>query len=81
MTFHPWKKWRNVRLTDILPCKNCDVCKERINNRYVYMMSEGSDEELDEKCEHCIEYKLWVMECIEKLKWYEEKDERLKINF
>ena len=48
MTFHPWKKWRNVRLTDIPPCKDCDVYKERIDNRYVYMMSDGSDEELNE---------------------------------
>lgn len=78
-TFHPWKKWRNVKLTDICPCKNCEYYKERIDNCYVYMMSEGSDEELNKKCEHCIEHTLWTMECIEKLQWYEEKDERLNL--
>ena len=77
-TFKPWKKWQDIKLTGMSPCKDCDVYKERIDNRYLYMMSEGSDKELVKRCRHCLEHTLWAMECIEKLKWYEERDERLQ---
>lgn len=77
-TFKPSKKWQDVKLSDICPCNTCYVHKEYIDRRYEFMMSEGADEELVKKCKHCIDDTLWAMECIEKLKWYEEHDERLK---
>lgn len=77
--FHPEKQWQHKSLINERPCNYCDVQKEYIDNRYLYMMSEGSDQELAEKCKHCIQYINWNMDCIQKLKWYEENDERLKI--
>ena len=70
-TFKPWKKWQNVKLTDICPCNTCEVQKERTDRRYEFMMSAGADEHLVEKCKHCIDHINWNVECIEKLKWYE----------
>ena len=77
-TFRPWKKWENKSLIAENPCNNCEVHKEFIENRYFYMMSGGSDEELAEQCKHCVKHITWTMDCIQKLKWYEEQDERLK---
>lgn len=76
--FHPEKRWMHKSLIKERPCDYCKVQKEYINNRYLYMMSEGSDREIVEKCKHCIKHITWTMDCIQKLKWYEENDERLK---
>lgn len=69
--FKPWKKWQNVKLSDVCPCDTCDVEKEYMARRYEFMMSEGAEGELAEKCRHCIDATSWQRECIEKLKWYE----------
>ena len=29
-------------------------------------------------CEDCLDVKLWEMECIQKLVWYEDNDKRFK---
>lgn len=76
--FRPWKKWENVKLTDECPCLKCDITKQRIDNCYYYMMSSGAEEELTEKCEHCIDKTIWTVDCLQKLQWYEDHDERLK---
>ena len=70
-TFMPWKKWQNVKLSDLCPCDTCDVQKECMDRRYEFMMSEGADEELTKKCLRCVDALNWQMECIEKLRWYE----------
>lgn len=77
-TFHPWKKWENVKLTDICPCYTCEVKKELKSRQYEVMMSGGLQEEITKPCKNCIDGTLWQMDCIEKLKWYEDNDERLK---
>lgn len=76
--FHPEQKWQHIKLSDCSPCKDCEAQKERIDNRYLHMMSMGSDDHLVEQCRHCIKHILWVMDCVQKLKWYEGHDERLK---
>lgn len=76
--FKPWKKWENVRLSDICPCDTCTINKEVYARRYEIQMSGGLEEEITKPCKHCIDIINWEMECIEKLKWYENNDERLK---
>ena len=77
--FKPWKKWQDVKLTDICPCNTCAVNKELHARQYEVQMSGGLQEEITEPCGKCIDNVLWKMECIEKLAWYEDNDERLKI--
>lgn len=76
--FKPWKKWQNVKLSDISPCNTCEVYKELISRQYEVQMSGGLQEEIMQPCEYCLDNILWKIECIEKLKWYEDNDERLK---
>ena len=78
MAFKPWKKWQDVKLTDICPCNNCEVNKKLIARQYEVQISDGLQEEITKPCEHCMDRVLWEMECLEKLKWYEDNDERLK---
>lgn len=78
--FNPEKKWENVNLSDINPCKTCAIWKEQVDNCYYYMMAGGAAEELTEQCKHCMDKILWEIECIEKLAWYEDNDERLRKN-
>ena len=78
MVFKPWKKWRDVKLSDICPCNTCEVHKELIARQYEVQMSGGLLEEITEPCGHCMDSLLWKAECIEKLAWYEDNDERLK---
>lgn len=76
-TFKPYKKWEHVKLSDIEPCHNCEIQKERINNRHLHMLSSGSGAELVEKCRQCADVNLWRIDCAEKLEWYEDRDEKL----
>lgn len=76
--FKPWKKWQNTKLTAICPCGTCSVSKELEARQYEVQMSGGLQEEITEPCEHCLDAILWKAECIEKLAWYEDNDERLK---
>lgn len=78
MAFKPWKKWQDVKLSDICPCNTCEVNKELQARQYEVQMSGGLQEEITESCERCLDSLLWQMECIEKLEWYENNDERLK---
>lgn len=77
-TFKPWKKWQNVKLSDISPCSTCDIHKELIARQYEVQISGGLQEEIMKPCEYCLDNILWRIECIEKLAWYEDKDEHLK---
>lgn len=78
--FKPWKKWQNIKLSDICPCHTCEVHKELEARQYEVQMSGGLQEEIMKPCEHCMDVILWKMECEEKLAWYEDNDERLKNN-
>jgi hypothetical protein len=78
--FKPWVKWQNIKLSDICPCNTCEVSKELRKRQYEVQMSGGLQEEITKTCEHCIDNVLWRTECLEKLAWYENKDERLKEN-
>lgn len=77
MAFKPWMKWQNVKLSDICPCNACEVSKELRARQYEVQMSGGLQEEITEPCGHCMDSILWKIECIEKLGWYEDNDERL----
>ena len=76
--FKPWKKFQHVKLSDVSPCITCEVHKELIARQYEVQMSGGLQEEITKPCENCWDTKLWVIECVEKLGWYEDNDERLK---
>lgn len=76
--FRPWKKWQNVKLSDACPCSTCEVSKELRARQYEVQMSGGLQEEIMKPCEHCIDNLFWKMDCLEKLGWYEDNDERLK---
>lgn len=76
--FKPWKKWQNTKLTAICPCDTCAVSKELEARQYEVQMSGGLQEEIIKSCEHCIDVTLCRLECLEKLGWYEDNDERLK---
>lgn len=78
MVFKPYKKWQDVKLSDMSPCSTCEVYKELIARQYEVQMSGGLQEEITEPCKRCIDNILWNMECVEKLEWYENNDERLK---
>lgn len=77
-TFKPWKKWQDVKLSDICPCATCKVHKELIDRQYEVQMSVGLLEEIIAPCKYCPDCISWKAECIEKLAWYEDNDERLR---
>lgn len=77
-TFEPWKKWENVNLTNLNPCKDCSISKELGENGHYYQMSGAAMEDLTQSCHVCALHALWTLNVIEKLKWYEEQDKRLK---
>ena len=76
--FHPEKKWKNKRLTDSSPCKDCDTYKQYEMEALYGNIAERQYAELPESCDTCIKRTLWFMDCLQKLKWYENKDETLK---
>jgi hypothetical protein len=78
IAFKPWKKWENVKLSDMCPCNSCEINKEVMSRQHEIQMSGGLLEEITEPCGHCMDSTLWKMECIEKLGWYEDKDERFR---
>lgn len=75
--FKPWKKWQNVKLTDICPCSNCDTYKDYEIKALYGNIAERQYAELPDSCP-CVWKLTWQMECMEKLAWYEKNDERLK---
>jgi len=77
-TFRPHNKWQDVKLSAICPCNTCEVSKELMARQYEIQMSGGLQEEITKPCEHCLDAVLWKAECVQKLAWYEEHDERLK---
>lgn len=76
--FHPEIKWKDKRLTDCNPCMTCEVRKEYEKYLPQIAMSEGFANDIIENCDVCAKHILWVTGCLQKLKWYEDNDERLK---
>ena len=76
-TFKPWMKFQNVNLSDICPCYNCDIYADYTERAVYGNIAERQYAELPDSCP-CIDKIHWQMECIEKLAWYEDNDERLK---
>lgn len=76
--FKPWRKWEDTCLSELCPCKDCDISKEIRNNNHYYQMSGGAEEELTKPCKSCLAAIQWETECLGKLKWYETHDDKLK---
>ena len=76
--FHPEKKWENKCLTASCPCNDCDIYKEYEREALYGSVAERQYAELPEGCSLCLKKLLWQMDCMQKLKWYEDHDERLK---
>lgn len=76
--FHSEKKWKDIKLTDCNPCTHCDVTKEYKKHLDQIVMSVGFEDEIVEPCKTCKDYILWRIDCYQKLRWYEDHDERLK---
>ena len=54
--------WSKVNLTDNPPCKSC-------NSRFDLWDSEAG-------CSHCMKRLNYIIDCISKLAWYEEKEKK-----
>ena len=76
-TFKPWKKWQDIKLLNICPCSTCDTYKDYEAKALYGNIAERQYVELPDSCP-CLDRLLWDVECFEKLKWYEDNDERLK---
>lgn len=76
--FHPEKKWKNKRLSESCPCKDCDTYKQYEMEALYGTIAERQYAELPESCDTCAKKILWTIDCMQKLKWYEDKDETLR---
>lgn len=75
--FHKEQKWKEIKLIDKNPCKNC-----KIYNDYEYMsllgnIAERQYAELPDTCNHCVPKLQWILDCLNKLSWYEEREDEL----
>lgn len=66
------------KLTSICPCDNCDTYKEYQIKSIYGDIAERQYLELPNSCQTCVSKIDWLEDCLIKLKWYEENDERLK---
>ena len=76
--FHPEKKWKDKRLTAMSPCNECEIYKQYEMEALYGTIAERQYAELPKTCDKCLERTLWLMDCLQKLKWYEDRDETLK---
>lgn len=76
--FHPEKKLINKKLTSMCPCDSCDTYKEYKMKALYGTIAERQYAELPESCRVCIPKLNWEIDCMTKLRWYEDNDERLK---
>lgn len=76
--FHPEKKWENIKLTEHCPCNECDTYKEYEFISRIGSIAERQYAELPDSCRVCIKRLNWEIDCMQKLKWYENRDENLK---
>lgn len=76
--FFPEKKWANVRLSNNSPCNACHIYEEYKITALYGNIAERQYAQLPESCNTCIKRLNWFIDCLAKLKWYEDRDERLK---
>lgn len=76
--FYPERKLEKIKLTDKCPCNSCAVFKEYEEKAIYGNIAERQFAELPTSCGSCIKVLLWRTDCMRKLRWYEEHDDRLK---
>ena len=78
--FCPETKWFDKRITDNNPCYTCDIHKNWLNRAIYGNPAEREDAVINtpQECMNCLKHMLWISECLCKLRWYENNDERLK---
>lgn len=77
--FHPETKWKDKKLTDMCPCNICDTYKDYELKALYGNIAERQYAKLPESCTVCMKKLLWQIDCMNKLTWYENNDERLKM--
>lgn len=65
------EKYKDVKLTDQCPCRDCEVIAHDNDIPSSIYKSEIRHDE----CINCPKYVIWKTKCIEKLIWLENKDE------
>ena len=76
--FKPWKKWQDIKLTNMCPCKECETYIEYEMKALYGNIAERQYAELPDGCRICIDRINWEMDCMAKLNWYEDHDDTLK---
>ena len=66
-TFHRGLEFSDVKLSSLCPCNTCKNVTDK--NR--------SEELVTKYCSNCFELTIWLMNCISKLKEYENNDKKL----
>lgn len=77
-TFRPWKKLIDKKISDMNPCRECDIYEQYIEVAMYGSIAERQELSLPDTCRTCIKRTLWQMDCLHKLQWYEDNDPRLK---
>lgn len=75
--FKPERKWQDKRLSGNSPCNSCDTYKAYERKALYGTIAERPYAALPKSCNTCIPKLRWQMDCMSKLKWYEDHDERL----
>lgn len=77
--FNPWERLKNTKLTDHDPCKNCKVHTQWLKEAMYGSPAqrENASRSAPEECGKCKDRIIWTIDCIQKLKMYEDRDERL----
>lgn len=71
--FHPEEKLKNKRLSGNSPCVDC------VNiHRFTRGTAWNCEIVDEEKCKECTKKILYSADCMTKLQWYEDNDERVK---
>lgn len=76
--FHPEEKWKDKKLTELCPCNECKIYQEYDFISKMGSIAERQYTELPNSCKTCINKINWEIDCMQKLRWYENNDERLK---
>lgn len=80
--FRPELKLINVNVYESNPCNNCETDAEW-NARAIYgSPAEREDAVLNlpEECKTCLKRSRWLVDCLTKLKWYENNDVRFNMS-
>lgn len=76
--FHPEIEFENIKLTDLNPCRKCKVYKDYEERATYGTIAERQYACLPDSCRVCKDKLLWEIQCMDKLKWYEDNDQKLK---